>query len=822
MALNNPNTSGFTHFKIAHELKRRIRIIAPCLLKDPERCYILEIILHKREAIEEIRTVARIGSVVITFDADQLPKANLLKLLDATLGNIGSKSHEMLHGIKKHTVDPSIPEENLIFAITGMSCASCALFLEIVLKRNPNISKANVNFVTETGLVSGRLSKEEVFDLIEEHGYEAFPIDTFSERRLLIEREQQQIIIAKKRVILAGILSLPVVLIGVTATRSQPLRLLQALLATPIVFWTGRSFFNNALKLARQGSSNMDTLISIGAGTAYGYSIPALFKRSRHLYFEAATGIIVFVLLGRYLEERAKGKAGEEIRQLVDLQPQNATLLSDGKEIIINIEDISVGDILLVRPGEKIPADGEVIKGLSSVDESMVTGSSIPVVKEIGNQLIGGCVNGSSVLQMRAAAVGTDTVLSGIIHMVDQAQATKLPIQKTVDRVSAVFVPSVMVLSALTFAGWMAAGVRSAHALGNALSVLLISCPCALGLATPAATMVGNGQAARRGIYIRHGESLETAAGISTILFDKTGTITEGKSNVTSLLNISRMADKTIIGLAASAEFNSEHYLGRAIVAYARDQGIKVSDATHFHSIPDSGIRAKTKNRDLLIGNEAWLSEQGIDLSMLSTAAVLLADKGETPVFMAVDGKEAALFSIVDQTRPDARPGIERLHRRGILTLMVTGDLEKTARYIAEQVNIENVIAEASPAKKLEIIREMQEQGHLVAMIGDGINDAPALAAADVGFAVGTGSGIAIQTADLTLVNGDISKVADAIELSDNTLHIIKQNLFWAFGYNVLAIPVAVMGKLNPIIASAAMALSSVSVIINSLRLYRK
>lgn len=822
MASTNGNTSNFTHFKIAHELNRRIRIISPCLSNDPERCYILEILLHKREAIEDVRTTAGIGSVVIRFEPEQLPKANLLTLLDAILGNIGSKSNEDIHGMKRLKVNPSLPESNLNFAIGGMSCASCALFLEMVLKRNPNISRASVNFVTETALVRGHLAKEQVFELIEDHGYEAYPIDTLSQRRLMIEREQQQITLAKKRLVLAGILSLPVALIGFTATRSRPLRLIQALLAAPVVFWSGKSFFSNAFKLAKQGSSNMDTLISIGAGASYGYSIPALFRNSRHLYFEAASGIIVFVLLGRYLEERAKGKAGEEIRQLVDLQPQNATLLSDGDEIIINIEDISVGDILLVRPGDKIPIDGEVMKGLSSVDESMVTGSSIPVVKEAGSQVIGGCVNGSGALQMIATAVGTDTVLSGIIHMVDQAQASKLPIQKTVDRVSAVFVPSVMLLSSLTFAGWMAAGERLAHAFANAMTVLLISCPCALGLATPAATMVGTGQAARRGIYIRHGESLESAARISAIIFDKTGTITLGKSEVTSLLNVSRMADKTITGLAASAEFNSEHYLGRAIVAYAREKEIKISEASHFHSIPDSGIRAKVKNRDLLIGSEAWLTQQGIDLSMLSTAAALLAEKGETPVFMAVDGKEAALFSIVDQTRPDAKPVIAKLHGRGVQTLMVTGDLEKTAQYIAELVNIETVIAQANPAKKLEVIQKMQEQGHVVAMIGDGINDAPALAAADVSFAIGTGSDIAIQTADLTLVNGDISKVADAIELSDNTLHIIRQNLFWAFGYNAVAIPVAIMGKLNPVIASAAMALSSVSVILNSLRLYRK
>jgi len=606
MTDNRDVSSDFKNFRIVHDLKRRLRVIAPCLRNDPERSLILEILLRKRDAVTSVRTVPEIGSVVIRFDPARLPKANLLTLLDAVLGNIGQRSFDASQ-LQARAADLSTPEKEYSVAIDGMTCASCALLLEMVMTRDPRISAASVNFGNEMATVRGRLSKQELFSVVDGVGYKAYSVDSLSQRKQLIEREQQRIVAAKKRLIWAAALSLPVVLIGMTMTRSRPLLWLQALLSTPVVFWNGKPFFQKALALANQRSANMDTLIALGVGAAYGYSVPALFQRSRHVYFEAAAGIIVFVLLGRYLEERAKGKAGEAIRQLVDLQPQTATLLRDGEEVTIGVDDIAVGDILLVRPGERIPTDGEVVDGLSTVDESMVTGESMPVVKEVGQPLIGGCVNGSGALQMRATAVGADTVLSGIIHMVDQAQATKLPIQKTVDRISAVFVPTVMVIAGLTFAGWMASGARFAHAFGNAITVLLIACPCALGLATPAAIMVGTGQAARRGIYIRNGESLEAATHLSAIIFDKTGTITEGRPTVTDLVNVSSLDDDTIVELAASAEFNSEHFLGRAIVAYAREKGFSMHKVGNFHSTPGRGIRGRVKRREVLIGNAEWL-----------------------------------------------------------------------------------------------------------------------------------------------------------------------------------------------------------------------
>jgi len=597
---------------------------------------------------------------------------------------------------------------------------------------------------------------------------------------------------------------------------------MQFALTTPVVFWSGWTFFAKAYRLAKQRSANMDSLIALGVGSAYGYSLPALFRRKGHIYFEAAAAIITFVLLGRFLEERAKGKAGEAIRQLVDLQPQSATVIRDGEELILNVDDVVVGDLLLVRPGEKIPTDGVVEQGVSTVDESLVTGESLPVVKDVGHKVVGGCVNGNGVLRIRATAVGMDTVLAGIVHMVDQAQSTKLPIQKQVDKISAVFVPAVMILSGLTMMSWLVVGASFSFALGNAITVLLIACPCALGLATPAAIMVGAGQAAREGIYIRNGESLETAAKLNVIVFDKTGTITEGKPKVINLLKFSRLSEEKIIMLAASAEHNSEHFLGKAIVEYAKEQNVALTETQHFYSETGRGIAAEIDNKKLLIGNKAWLVEQAVDIDELLQAASDFSGQGKTPVFMAINGKAAAIFGIADKPRPQASQAIQHLKKLGVHTLMVTGDTEKTAHYIAAKVGLETVVANATPEQKLAIIRDFQSQGKKVGMIGDGINDAPALAAADVGFAIGSGTDIAIESADLTLVNGDIAKVTEAIQLSTDTIRIIKQNLFWAFAYNVVAIPVASMGKLNPMIASAAMALSSVSVIVNSLRLSKQ
>lgn len=811
----------FKHFTLVHQTKRRVRIIAPSLRKDQERTYVLEIVLRKREGVGAVKSVPAIASVTIHFDPEYLPVANLLQLLDAVIGNIGLKPRQTINAIKYRNTHPSEVLLDYVIGIGGMSCASCALFLEMVLQREPDITKATVNYVSETARIKGYLSKETLFQIISTNGYEPFSIDSLTERKLLFELEGKHLLTAKKQLMTLGLLSLPVTLLSLLRSRSLPLLLLQALFATPVVFWEGRDIFKKALNQAKQGSANMDSLIALGVGAAYSYSLVALFRRSRLVYFSAATGIIDFVLLGRYLEELAKRKVVNDIRKLVNLQPSEATLLRNDEEIKISADKIRADDILLIRPGEKIPADGVVIRGLSSVDESMVTGSSTPSIKESGHKVYDGCINGSGVLHVRATATGKDTVLSGLIHMVDEAQVSKLQIQKTVDAFSSVFVPSVIMLSGMTFGGWLLAGERVGQALVNAISVLLISCPCALGMATPAATMVSTGQAARRGIYIRKGEALETAATIDIVIFDKTGTLTEGNANVTDFLNISHFDDESIIQLAASAEFNSEHYLAYSVVQYAKARNINRLESAHFHSIPDQGIRADIGQYGVLLGNESWLEGQQIDLTALKPTAKNLAKQGKTLFYMAIDHHAAALFAVSDQVRANARSVIKHLHDKHIETMMVTGDTEEAAWPIAGLVGIKTVIAHANPTKKLEIIRSLQKQGRQVAMIGDGINDAPALAAANLSLAIDKGTGIAIHAADLILVNGDIGKVAEAIALSYQTLSIIKQNLFWTFGYNAVAIPFAVAGKLNPTIASAAMALSSVSVIINSLRLNR-
>jgi len=812
--------SAYQNFSLVHQLKRRIRIVTPILKNDPERSYIFEILLKKRPEIKKVRTTFALGSVVIEFDPKHLPKVNLLILLDAVLGNIGkSGKGPALYGKK---MEFSGPVQEIDLAVEGMTCASCALLLEMVLKRDSRVKQVSVNFGTETLNVHGQLSKDDVCTRIESMGYKAYAMDTLSQRKQMIEKERLRISAARQRLLWATVLSAPVLAVAMSMTKSRPLQWLQLLLATPVVFWSGKPFFDKAFRLAKHRAANMDSLIALGVGSAYLYSLPTFFLRRGHIYFEASAAIITFVLLGRYLEEKAKGEAGEAIRQLVDLQPQTATLLKNDQELVVDVDSLQIDDVVLIRPGEKIPADGLVIYGISTVDESMVTGESMPVVKTIGQAIIAGCVNGNGVLQARVTAVGMDTVLAGIVHMVDQAQSAKLPIQKQVDKISAVFVPAVMVISGLTFAGWLSVGVPFAFAFGNAITVLLIACPCALGLATPAAIMAGTGQAAQQGIYIRNGESLEIAAKLNVIVFDKTGTITEGKPKVSDFLNISPFNQDQLLMLAASAEHSSEHFLGKAIVDYAQEQAIGVQDSRHFYSSAGLGISAEINGKSILLGNADWMDGQQVTLAGLQEAAGQLAAQGKTPVFMAVDGKAVAVFGIADKPKPQAHQAIAQLHKRGIATIMATGDTEATARHIAAQVGISQIVANAKPEQKLALIETLKAQGKHVGMIGDGINDAPALTAADVGFAIGNGTGIAIEAADLTLVQGDIGKVADAIGLSKATIIIIKQNLFWAFAYNTIAIPVAAIGRLNPMLASAAMALSSVSVVVNSLRLSRR
>ena len=636
--MKSSHTGSLTHGKVVHALNRRVRIISPVLLKDPERACVLEILLQKRDGIVKVHTVPDIASLVIYFDPNKLPKAKLFTLLDALLANLDKrKATTTLTQLAPTEDDVSLPVQEYNLTVDGMTCTSCALLIEMLLKRDPRISSATVNYASETASVTGRVSKETLCTLINNMGYKAHSLDSLAQRQILIVREKKRLVDARRRAVMSAVLSLPVMMIGMAAPASRYWHWAQHLLATPIVLWAGWPFFAKAIKLARQRATNMDSLIALGVGSSYGYSVASLLTGKRGLYFDSATGIITFVLIGRYLEEKAKGKAHEAIRTLVNLQPQYATVLQGGKEVTVNVEDVLIGDIVLVRPGEKIPTDGLVIEGISTVDESMVTGESLPVVKEAGHRLVGGCINANGVLKMRVTAVGADTFLANIIHMVDQAQSSKLPIQKTVDRISSVFVPSVMAVSTLTFLAWMSVGVGFPTAFSNAIAVLLIACPCSLGLATPMAIMVGTGQSARRGVYIRNGASLEMASKLTTIVFDKTGTITEGKPRVTDFITAPEANEERILALVAAAEVGSEHFLAKTIVAYALDLNVSPVEADEFNNVPGHGISARVDGCKVLVGNRAWLEQSGIDVNAFVQRALTLAEQGKTPVYVGVD-----------------------------------------------------------------------------------------------------------------------------------------------------------------------------------------
>ena len=814
------------NFRVVHRLSRRIRLVAPALVKQQERCYILEILLRKHGAVKDVKSVSGIGSVTLHYAPDQLSEERLLAIVDAVIGNIAAApAPEPANAVSPApSFSPDGPAQECNAAVEGMTCASCALLIEMKLQRDPRVDSAAVNFAAGTVTVKGHLPREELFASVRRLGYEARPMDTLAQRRLIVERETARLADAKKRMFQAALLTAPVMVSGMLMHQSPVLRLLELGLSSAVVFGSGGEIFKKAWMLAQQREANMDTLIAMGAGAAYLYSLPGVLRPHHHVYFESAAAIVAFVLGGRYMEERAKGKASEAIRKLIELQPETAIRVTAGGDETVAIDDVQPGDRLRVRPGDKVPTDGVVEAGASSLDESMLTGESLPVAKGIGDAVVGGCLNGNGAFVMRVTAVGGDTVLSGIVKLVDHAQGTKLPVQKLADRISARFVPTVAGIGGLTLAGWLMAGHPASRALAHAVAVLLIACPCALGLATPTAIMVGTGQAARRGIYIRNGEALETAAKLDTLVFDKTGTITEGRPAVTDFLPVAGRDEAHTLALVAGVESHSEHFLARAIAAWCRARGVAPAPTTGFEAWPGRGVRARGKGKkgeEILVGNAALLEAAGVECGAQQAQAQAWAEQGKTPVFVAIDGAVAALFAVSDRPREGAKEAIALLHRLGLKTVMATGDVEAAANYIAREVGIDRVIARATPADKLELVRRLQAEGRRVGMIGDGINDAPALAAADVGFAIGGGADIAVESADITLVGGDIARVAGGIELSRRTMKIVRQNLFWALGYNVVAIPVAAAGRLNPMIAAAAMAMSSVSVVTNSLRLQR-
>ncbi|HOM01869.1 MAG TPA: heavy metal translocating P-type ATPase [Acetivibrio sp.] len=719
--------------------------------------------------------------------------------------------------------------------ITGMSCAACSARIEKRLNKVDGVAKASVNLATEKANIEYDAAKVKTADLIEivdDLGYKAERIENISGDREKEQREKE-IKRLKMELIASLVLSSPLILAMVFMLVNIDVPFLhneyfQLVIATPVQFIIGFRFYRNAYHAIKARSANMDVLIAMGTSAAYFFSIynaffthPMEMGMMKELYFEASSTIITLILLGKYLEAVAKGKTSEAIKKLMGLQAKTARVVRSGVEEDIPVEEVQVGDIIVVRPGEKIPVDGRIIEGDSSIDESMLTGESLPVEKKAGDFVTGATINKFGTFKFEATKVGKDTVLSQIIKMVEDAQGSKAPIQKVADQVSGIFVPAVIGIAIVTFAVWYLVTREMNSAIVSAVSVLVIACPCALGLATPTAIMVGTGKGAEKGILIKGGEYLETAYKLDSIVLDKTGTITKGQPEVTDIIPVGDMDASEILKLSAIAEKASEHPLGVAIYEKGKREFGTIPDPAKFEAIPGRGVAAVFDDKTIYIGTRKLMTEKGIDISKIEFDIAKLEDEGKTAMIMAADDRVEAILAVADTVKENSKEAIEQLMKMGIYVYMITGDNERTARAIAKQVGITNVLAEVLPENKAEEVEKLKKQGKIVGMVGDGINDAPALATADIGMAIGTGTDVAMEAADITLMRGDLRAIPTAIKLSRRTMRKIKQNLFWAFIYNIIGIPFAAFGLLSPIIAGGAMAFSSVSVVTNSLSLKR-
>ncbi|HSC03235.1 MAG TPA: heavy metal translocating P-type ATPase [Solirubrobacteraceae bacterium] len=711
------------------------------------------------------------------------------------------------------------PRERVELALGGMTCASCAARIERRLNKLEGVS-ASVNYASEHAAVGydpRQVSLEDLIASVEAAGYHAsLPQEAIG--------EEDPAAPYRLRLIVAAALSVPLALMAmVPALQFAGWKWVSLVLATPVVFWSGWPFHRAAAVNARHLVATMDTLISVGTLAAWGWSAAVLLAGvSEDTYFETAGVITALILLGRYFEARAKRRSGEAIRKLLELGAKEAHVLRDGEEVLVPVEQLRVGERFVVRPGEKIATDGVIESGSSAIDASMLTGESVPAEVTAGEQVAGATINTSGRLIVRATKVGADTALAQIGRLVAQAQSGKADVQRLADRVSGVFVPIVIGLSVLTFAGWLLFGGTAAAAFTAAVAVVIIACPCALGLATPTALMVGTGRGAQLGILIKGPEILEHTRQVTTIVLDKTGTVTEGRMEVAALVPADGVPEEELLQLAASAEEASEHPIARAIADHGRERLGSLPAVDHFSNRAGLGVQARVDDQDVLIGRPAFLAEWGIELpAELSAAAIRLEDTGATVVAVASDGRASGLIAVADQIKSTSAEAISDLKRLGLQPVLLTGDNERAASTVARKVGIERVLAGVLPAGKAQEISRLQDGGEIVAMVGDGVNDAPALAQADLGLAIGTGTDVAIEASDLTLVSGDLRAAADAIRLARRTLQTIKGNLFWAFAYNVAAIPLAIAGLLNPIIAAAAMSFSSVFVVTNSLRLRR-
>ncbi len=725
-------------------------------------------------------------------------------------------------------------ENKAVLNITGMTCASCSARIEKKLSKLDGVSAANVNLTTEKATVEYDPSKLKVSDMVKavkDLGYSAEKAEEVSADREKEQREKE-IRTLKTTLIISIVLSSPLLLAMILSVLGIDVPFLhnqyfQLIIATPIQFGIGYRFYKHAYYALRSGSANMDVLVSMGTSAAYLYSLynvffePPTMGGMKNLYFEAATVIITLILLGKYLEASAKGKTSEAIKKLMGLQAKTARVIRNGEETDIPMEEVEVGDVIVVRPGEKIPVDGKILEGNSAIDEAMITGESLPVEKKPGDQVTGATINKFGTFKFEATKVGKDTALSQIVKMVEDAQGSKAPIQKIADKVSGIFVPVVVGIALAAFLIWYFSTGDFTKAIVSAVSVLVIACPCALGLATPTAIMVGTGKGAENGILIKGGEHLETACKLNAVVLDKTGTITKGQPEVTDIVTLGDLDKKAVLKLAAISENKSEHPLGVAIFENGKKEIGAIPDPERFEAIPGRGVLAGIGDRQVYIGTRKLMLEQNIDIGPIENKLTQLEDEGKTAMLMAVDGKLEAIIAVADTLKENSQEAIADLQKMGIDVYMITGDNKRTANAIAKQVGISNVLAEVLPENKAQEVEKLKKSGRMVAMVGDGINDAPALATADIGMAIGTGTDVAIEAADITLMRGDLRTIPASIRLSRKTMSKIKQNLFWAFFYNAIGIPFAALGLLNPMIAGAAMAFSSVSVVTNSLSLKR-
>jgi Cu+-exporting ATPase len=715
------------------------------------------------------------------------------------------------------------------FSISGMHCASCSIRNEEALKKIPGVAGATVNFATHSAFVEydeSRATEQMLYDAVIKNGYKVLTEENKQEHEHMAHREVAQ---SRRKAFMALFLAIPVLILAMGQVEI-PVSLLgqnastwiQVLLGTIVILVLGWEFHAGMVRQAIQGTSNMDTLISLGTLAALVYSIWAFATGENELYFETGAIIAALILLGRYFEAKSRGQASAAIKKLLELGAKNARVIVGGEEREIPIADVKVDDILLVKPGEKIPTDGIIMSGSSSLDESMLTGESMPISKKEHDEVFGATININGALHVRATKVGEGTALAQIVRIVTEAQSTKAPIQKLADKISGVFVPIVLVIAAVTFIAWFMITNDITASVIPAVAVLVIACPCALGLATPTAIMVGTGAGAQKGILIKNGEALEKGKKIDVVMFDKTGTLTEGKPRVTDIIPcVAGVMSDELIASAASIEALSEHPLAQAIVAEAKEKNIPLKEVRDFESLAGKGVRGRVGGELIRIGTTRHLNEAGVDTARCEDSRTRLEQQAKTVVGIARDQELVGLIAIADTLKSDAKEAIMQLRASGIEIIMITGDNTRTAQAIAGSIGIPTVFAEVLPEEKQLKVKETQERGLAVAFVGDGINDAPALVQADLGIAVGTGTDIAIEAGNIVLVKGSPSKVAETLALSRATFATIQQNMFWAFFYNIAAIPLAAFGFLNPIIAAGAMAFSSISVVLNSLRLRR-